>query len=98
MTTSTSAVKIQFSFENEVGAKNIASIEKKVATLRNNLDIDTTVNIFSELYSIEVILTFDSNYSRRESSQLQTLLNRLINSHNQPATYGWSRASQLVGA
>jgi hypothetical protein len=98
MTTSTSAVKIQFSFENEVGVKNIAAIEKKVATLRNNLDIDTTMNIFSERYSIEVILTFDSNYSRRESSQLQTLLNRLINSHNQPATYGWSTASQLVGA
>lgn len=98
MTTSTSAVKIQFSFENEVGVKNIAAIEKKVATLRNNLDIDTTMNIFSELYSIEVILTFDSNYSRRESSQLQTLLNRLINSHNQPATYGWNRASQLADA
>jgi hypothetical protein len=94
----TSAIKVEFSFDNDVTRKEMISIEKKVATLRNNLDIDTNVVIFNDRNSIEVILTFDSNYSRRESSQLQTLLNRLINSHKESATYGWNTASQLAVA
>lgn len=91
----TSAIKIEFFYTEDVTRKNVASIEKKVATLRNNLDIDTTVNIFNERNEIEVILTFDANYSRRESAQLQTLLNRLINTHKEPATYCWNTESQI---
>ena len=94
----TSAVKIEFSFEETITAKQLAAIEKKVATLRNHLEIDSTVTFFTSYGSIEVILTFDANYSRRDAMQLHTLLNRLINSHKQSAMYGWSYPSELVGA
>jgi len=91
----TSAIKVDFFYTEDVTAKNIASIEKKAETVRKNLDFDTTVNIFNQRNEIVVIFTFHANTSRREDAQIRTVFNRFINTHKEPATYGWNTASQL---
>jgi len=96
MNAKTSAVKIEFSFENDVTRKDLIAIEKKVQTVRNNLPVDSTVNFFSDRFLIEVVITYiDSDCSNREFSKMNSIFTRLINSHKQPATYGWNNMSFL---
>jgi len=91
MTTKTEAVMIEFSFETDLTRKNIIAIEKKVETARKNLDFDTTVNLFISRFSITVILTYvDSECNIRSFDKMNSILTRLINSHKQPATFGWN--------
>jgi hypothetical protein len=96
MTTKTSAVKIEFSFENDVTRKDFIAIEKKVETARKNLPFDSTVNLFSDRFSIEVVITYlDSDCSNRDFGKMNSICTRLINSHKQPATFGWNNISFL---
>ena len=96
MATKTSAVKIEFSFENECTRKDFIAIEKKVETARNNLPFNSTVNLFSSRFSIEAVITYiDSDCSGRDFDKMNSIFTRLINSHKQPATYGWSTMSFL---
>jgi hypothetical protein len=99
MNAKTEAVKIEFSFENDVTIKDLQSIEKKAATVQSNLPVDSTMNIFHNRFSIEVVITWNgADASRREFGQMNTIFTRFINSHKQPATYGWNTASQLAVA
>ena len=96
MATKTSAVKIEFSFENEVTRKEFIAIEKKVETARNNLPFNSTVNLFSSRFSIEAVITYiNSDCSGRDFDKMNSIFTRLINSHKQPATYGWNTISFL---
>ena len=96
MNAKTAAVKIEFSFENDVTSKDFIAIEKKVETVRKNLPVDSTVNLFSDRFSIEVVITYvDSDCSRNDFNKMQSIFTRLINSHKQPATYGWNNVSLL---
>ena len=92
----TSAIKVTFSFEEDVTRKEFIAIEKKIETVRNNLPVETTVNLFAERFSIEAVITyFDADCSNRDSGKINSIFTRLINSHKQPATYAWSNMSFL---
>jgi hypothetical protein len=95
-TAKTSAVMVEFSFADDVTRKQFIAIEKKVATVRKNLEFETTVNLFSDRFSITVILTYiESDCDNHAFGKMNSTLTRLINSHKQPATISWNTMSFL---
>ena len=83
------ATDIQFYFENDVTEKDLRSIVKKVETFRKNCEYDTTVAFFMSRNEIKVLITF-IDVDRHLFDRTRSSLGRLIDSHKQPATYGWS--------
>ena len=82
------SVKIEFSFEDSVTNNDAKNIIKKMETLRKNAPYETAMAVFADAHSIEIVLTFvDSD--RHVYDKMRSPLNRLIDSHKQPATYGW---------
>lgn len=97
MNAKTEAVKIEFSYENDVTVKDLQSIEKKAQTVQKNLPVDSTMNIFHNRHSIEVVITWNAaDASHKEFNQMNSTFTRFINSHKQAAVYGWNTASQIV--
>ena len=89
MNTKQEAVQIDFYYENDVTEKDLKNIVKKVQTFCKNADYVTTSAFFTSRYQIQVIITFvDSDHKLYDN--VRYALNRLIDSHKQPATYGWS--------
>lgn len=82
------AVQIEFTYENDVTEKDLKSIVRKVETFRKNCQYDTTVAYFATRHNIEVVVTFVTD-SYKLVDVVRSSLNRLIDSHKQPATYGW---------
>jgi hypothetical protein len=83
------ATQIYFYFENDVTEKDLRSIVKKVETFRKNCEYNTTVAFFMSRNEIQVVVTF-IDVDRHLFDRTRSSLGRLIDSHKQPATYGWS--------
>ena len=95
LNTKTVAASIEFSFEDQVTDKDLKKIAKKVTTVCNNADYQTVVAYFVSHKSIEVIITFlDINH--KIFDKMRTPLYRLIDSHKQPATFGWSLDTNAI--
>jgi len=91
MTTATDqeAVDICFSFENECTQKELRNIVKKVETFRKNCEYNTVVAFFYSRHEVTVVITFIDT-DRHLFDRTRYALGKLIDSHKQPATYGWS--------
>ncbi len=83
------SVQIEFTYENDVTEKDLKNIARKVETFRKNCGYDNDVAFFATRHNIEVIITF-VEADRKIFDNVRYALNRLIDSHKQPATYGWS--------
>jgi hypothetical protein len=83
------SVQIEFTYENDVTEKDLKNIARKVQTFRKNCGYSTDVAFFATRHNIEVIVTFNET-DRKIFDNVRYSLNRLIDSHKQPATYGWS--------
>jgi len=83
------AVEIEFTYENDVTEKDLKSIVRKVETVRKNAEYETIVSYFSTRHNIVVILTF-LDVDGKLFDRVRGSLTRLIDSHKQPAFYGWS--------
>ena len=97
------AVHIDFSYENPATAKDIRNIVRKVSTFRKNCEYNTVVAFFYSRHTLTVVITFIDT-DRHLFDRNSYALGKLIDSHKQPATYGWSfsvnalMASTKVGA
>jgi hypothetical protein len=89
------AVEIDFYFEERViSQKDYANIKKKVTTLAKNSEYPAIVSIFTSASNVKAIISFDiTGAGFGIYADLFSRLNRLINSHKQPATYGWDNDS-----
>lgn len=85
----TVAADIEFSYEDDVTEKDLRSIVKKVETFRKNCEYSSTVSFFLSRNTIQVVITF-LDVDHKVYDKLRYPLNRLIDTHKQPATYGWS--------
>jgi hypothetical protein len=87
--TKNETVSINFHFENGATRNDLKRIVRKVNTVCNNSKYQTIVSYFSNYKEIEVVITFiDASY--RIGTEMNSALTRLIDSHKDSATYGWS--------
>ena len=83
------SVSINFYFENRITRNDFKRIVRKVNTVCKNAEYETMVSYFTSNKEIQVIVTFlDANH--RIFDSMRTPLTRLIDSHKEAATYGWS--------
>jgi len=82
-------VLISFYFETNVTRNDLKRIVRKVNTVCKNAEYETIVSYFASNNEIEVVITF-LDTSHRVFDAMRTPLTRLIDSHKQAATYGWS--------
>ena len=91
----TVAVSIEFSFEQGATPQDLKKIAKKVNTVRKNSHYQTVVAYFAHHNTIEVIITF-IDIDNKIFDKMRSPLYRLIDSHKEPATYGWSLDSSRI--
>jgi len=86
-------VKVSFFFEEGWTANEYEKYEKKINRFISNTDAPTTASIFADRTTIEAIIQIDNNYiDKQYEKQIYRRLQNMIDSHKQPATYGWSMA------
>lgn len=83
------AVEVEFTYDNDVTEKDLKNIARKVQTFCKNCEYETVVAFFATRHTITVMISF-VNGDRKLVDVVRYPLNRLIDSHKQPATYGWS--------
>ena len=80
---------ISFLFDNGPTRNDLKRIVRKVNTVCKNAEYETIVSYFSNYKEIQVVITFE-NVNHRIFDSMRTPLMRLIDSHKEAATYGWS--------
>lgn len=83
------SASIHFYFEDGVDVNKLKRIARKINTVCKNADYETTVAYFASNKEIQVIITF-LDASHHIFDEMRTPLTRLIDSHKEVATYGWS--------
>lgn len=95
----TTTAKVSFDFPDSFTETQYKNIERKVNTLCKNAEWDATYAIYASAFSIDVIITFDiSERERFFYDAMRSPMQRLIDSHKMPATYGWSVYTPRAGA
>ncbi len=90
------SVKIQFSFAERWGNKELENLKKKVATWANKAPFESTTSVFPTYHEIEFVVTFDvtERYPRQDLvAWCNSWLQKLIDSHKEPATVHWGTSS-----
>lgn len=86
----TQTVKVQFTFPQSFTETDYKAIERKVNTVRKNAGWESTYSIYASTFQIEVMISFDVVYENKFFDAMRAPLQRLIDSHKEAATYGWS--------
>lgn len=84
------ACEIDFSFDKDVTLKDIQRIQKKVTTVISKMDYVIVASIFTNRHNIRITLTFEVEKGDNVYKELSAPLTRLINTHKQPASFGWA--------
>ena len=92
------SVKIEFSFAEKWGEKELENLKKKVTTWAGNAPFESTISVFPTYHEIQFVVTFDVTdkyYAQDQGAWANSKLQRLIDSHKQPATCQWGTSVWL---
>jgi hypothetical protein len=92
------SLRIQFFFSDGYEDKDLRRITSKVFTFTKNSDYQYVTSLFIERNEIQFVVTFDvTEDGHRIFDELDKPLQRLIDSHKEPATSQWSYANSYSG-